>query len=141
VQSSTNTNFGKDKEIMKSWYVVQVYTGFEETVKADLQARAKEEGLEDLFGDVLVPTGKAAGALVGADLEEKREKIFPGYLLIQMEMSGDSFRLVSTTPRVTRFLGGETPMPLSGKKGPQNAPPLESGTIDFGADAHGCKPR
>jgi len=101
---------------MKRWYVVQVYTGFEETVRSDLQARIAEEEMGDLFGDVLLPTGKAAGMLSSGDIDEKREKIFPGYLLVQMEMTGDSFRLVSTTSRVTRFLGGETPMPLSDKE-------------------------
>lgn len=100
---------------MKRWYVVQVYTGFEDVVRADLLARIKEEKAEDLFGDVLVPTGKSAEFLYDAD-SEKKKKIFPGYLLVQMEMTGESFRLVSVIPRVTRFLGGETPMPLSEKE-------------------------
>ncbi len=85
-------------------------------VQADLQARIKEEGLEELFGDVLVPKGKSAQHYSAADAlpeEEKKEKIFPGYLLVQMEMTGDSYRIVSAISRVTRFLGGETPMPLS----------------------------
>ncbi len=104
---------------MKRWYVVQVYTGFEDTVKADLQARIKEEGLEELFGEVLVPKGKTAQHYSAATLpeeEEKKEKIFPGYLLVQMEMSGESYRIVSMISRVTRFLGGETPMPLSDRE-------------------------
>lgn len=99
---------------MKRWYVVQVYTGFEEVVKKDLQARVKEENMEDLFGDILVPTGKSADAF--SDEKEKEEKIFPGYLLVQMEMTGESFRIISIIPRVTRLLGGETPMPLSEKE-------------------------
>jgi transcriptional antiterminator NusG len=96
---------------MKRWYVVQVYTGFEDVVKADLESRIKEETAEDLFGQILIPKGKTAE--VFAQDKEKKEKIFPGYLLVQMEMSGESFRIVSSLPRVTRFLGGETPMPLS----------------------------
>ncbi len=100
---------------MKRWYVVQVYTGFEDVVKADLKARIAEKGLEELFGDVLIPTGKTAG-FFASDEEEKKEKIFPGYLLVQMEMTGESFRMVDSISRVTRFLGGETPMPLSNKE-------------------------
>ena len=73
---------------MKRWYVVQVYTGFEEAVKADLCARVREAGAEDLFGDILVPAGRTAKAF--AEGEDKREKIFPGYLLGQRNLSGDT---------------------------------------------------
>ena len=101
---------------MKRWYVVQVYTGFEEVVRNDLQARVREEGAQELFGEVLVPTGKSPDLLATEKEKEKKEKIFPGYLLVQMEMMGESYRIVSSIPRVTRFLGGETPMPLSDKE-------------------------
>ena len=99
---------------MKRWYVVQVYTGFEDVVRLDLEKRVEEEGLQDLFGEILVPAGEVAAVFAGEEV--KKEKIFPGYLLIQMEMHGDSFRLVSSNPRVTRFLGGEAPVPLSNKE-------------------------
>ncbi len=99
---------------MKRWYVIQVYTGFEDIVKTDLEKRIKEEDLEELFGDILIPTGSVVG-FFSEDID-KKEKIFPGYLLIQMEMSGESFRLVSSTSRVARFLGGESPAPLSDKE-------------------------
>ncbi len=99
---------------MKRWYVVQVYTGFEDIVKTDFEARIKEEGMEDLFGQVLIPTGEVMSFF--SDTKAKKEKIFPGYLLVQMEMTGDAFRLISSTPRVTRFLGGESPVSLSDKE-------------------------
>lgn len=99
---------------MKRWYVVQVYTGFEDIVKTDVEIRFKEEKLEELLGQVVVPTGESMSFF--ADEKTKKEKIFPGYLLIQMDMTGDSFRLVSSTPRVTRFLGGQSPVPLSDKE-------------------------
>ena len=99
---------------MKRWYVVQVYTGFEDIVKKDLEIRVLEEGMQDLFGQILIPTGEVASFF--SDASAKKEKIFPGYLLVQMEMTGDTFRLVSSTTRVTRFLGGESPMPLSNKE-------------------------
>ncbi|MCB9492954.1 MAG: transcription termination/antitermination factor NusG [Epsilonproteobacteria bacterium] len=99
---------------MKRWFVVQVYTGFEDIVKTDLEKRFEEEGFQDLFGKILIPTTEVSQFF--AEEKTKKEKIFPGYLLIQMEMNGDTFRLVATNPRVTRFLGGESPMPLSDKE-------------------------
>lgn len=99
---------------MKRWYVVQVYTGFEDIVKKDLEKRVIEENMQDLFGQVLLPAGEVVSFF--SDDKTKKEKIFPGYLLVQMEMTGDAYRLVSSTARVTRFLGGEVPVPLSDKE-------------------------
>jgi transcriptional antiterminator NusG len=103
---------------MKRWYVIQVYTGFEDIVRADLSKRIQEEHLEELFGDVVIPTNTATSIFTGAseDPKIKHEKIFPGYLLIQMEMVSESYRLVVEVPRVTRFLGGISPMALSAKE-------------------------
>ena len=100
---------------MKRWYVLQVYTGFEDIVKVDIEKRAQEESLQELLGQVLIPAGEMT-ALFSADSKNKKEKIFPGYLLVQMDMSGDMYRMVASTPRVTRFLGGENPVPLSEKE-------------------------
>lgn len=99
---------------MKRWYVVQVYTGYEDIVKTDLEKRVQEENLVELFGEILVPTGEVASFF--AEEKSKKEKIFPGYLLINMDMTGETFRLVASNPRVTRFLGGESPAPLSDKE-------------------------
>lgn len=99
---------------MKRWYVIQVYTGFEEIVKLDLEKRIKEEGLQDLFGDVLMPSGQVA-SFFEVD-KEKKEKIFPGYLLVQMEMIPETFNLVAKIARVSRFLGGKDPVALSNKE-------------------------
>lgn len=99
---------------MKRWYVVQVYTGFEDIVRTDLSKRVVENQLDDLFGQILIPSGEVADLF--SETKTKKEKIFPGYLLIQMEMTGDTYRLVSSTPRVSRFLGGESPVPLSDKE-------------------------
>ncbi|MBU1007538.1 transcription termination/antitermination protein NusG [Candidatus Dependentiae bacterium] len=99
---------------MKRWYVVQVYTGFEDVVKKDLEKRVVEQGLQDFFGEILIPTSDVISFISGEDV--RKEKIFPGYLLIQMEMAGESFQLVSSVPRVSRFLGGERPASLSDKE-------------------------
>jgi transcription termination/antitermination protein NusG len=98
---------------MNRWYVVQVYTGFEDVVKRDLECRVKEEGLEDDIKEVVVPASKIAGFSADDEDDDKKEKIFPGYVLVNMEMTGETFRLVSSTARVSRFLGGESPVPLS----------------------------
>ena len=83
---------------MKRWYVVQVYTGFEDIVKKDLEMRVLEENMQDLFGQILIPTGEVASFF--SDSKSKKEKIFPGYLLVQMEMTGDVIeRTVSATPQ------------------------------------------
>jgi len=99
---------------MKRWYIVQVYTGFEDVVKSDLEKRILEQGQQDGFGEVLIPTSEVVSFL--SDQEARKEKIFPGYLLIQMEMTGETYQLVSAIPRVSRFLGGGSPMPLSNKE-------------------------
>lgn len=96
---------------MKRWYVVQVYTGFEDIVKRDLEKRFSEQGLEELFGEIMIPTSEVVSFL--SDEGSHREKIFPGYLLIQMEMTGETYQLVSSVPRVSRFLGGDKPVPLT----------------------------
>ena len=77
---------------MKRWYVVQVYTGFEDAVKDELEKRIVAEKLQDLFGKILIPTGEAVQ--FWAKEETKEEKIFPGYVLIQMEIVRESYQLV-----------------------------------------------
>jgi transcriptional antiterminator NusG len=99
---------------MKRWYVVQVYTGFEDVVKKDLEKRVEEQGLQELFGDVLIPTSEVVSFL--SEEGSRKEKIFPGYLLIQVEMTGETYQLISSIPRVSRFLGGEKPLALSKKE-------------------------
>jgi len=99
---------------MKRWYVLQVFTGFEEIVKTDIEKRFEEQELDDLLGEVLVPSGEVASFF--SEASPRKEKIFPGYLLIQMDLTGDTFSLISATPRVTRFLGGESPAALSQKE-------------------------
>ena len=99
---------------MKRWYVVQVHTGFEDVVKKSLEARIVALGLADVFGEVLVPTGQTS--FFAAEEEVKKEKIFPGYVLVQVELTSEAFQLVTSVPRVSKFLGGESPMPLSNRE-------------------------
>ena len=99
---------------MKRWYVVQVYAGFEEVVKADIIKRAQEESLTDYFGDVLVPAAKLK-QFFEVDAA-KDTQLFPGYVLAEMEVLPETMRLVTSNLRVMRFLGGKNPIPLSKKE-------------------------
>lgn len=101
---------------MKRWYVVQIYAGYEEAITTDLSRRIKELGLEDYFGQILSASAKARDMLQAVEEPSKGQQLFPGYLLIEMQAVPEAIRLVETTPRVIRFLGGKQPTPLSHKE-------------------------
>ena len=96
---------------MKRWYVVQVYSGYEQAVKADLEKRIKEEGLEDSFGQILIPSAKLKQLFVTE--AQKDQQLFPGYILVEMDILPESMRLVTSSFRILKFLGGKTPEPIS----------------------------
>jgi transcription termination/antitermination protein NusG len=96
---------------MKRWYVLQVYAGYEESVKTDLMRRAQEEGFQDYIGEVLIPSARLK-QFFDAD-EAKDEQLFPGYMLIEMEIVPGVIRMVTSNPRVIKFLGGKEPIPLN----------------------------
>ena len=100
---------------MKRWYVVQLYAGYENIVKADLLKRIEEKALQDFFGEVLIPSAKMKQFFNASDSLQDQQ-LFPGYMLIQMEATPEAIRLVTTTPRISRFLGGKDPVPLSTKE-------------------------
>lgn len=97
---------------MKRWYVVQIYAGYETALVADLERRIKQAGLDDLFGQILVPSVQAQKAF-GAATSAGEQQLFPGYLLIEMVPEQEAIRLVQASPRVVRFLGGKNPTPIS----------------------------
>lgn len=94
----------------KKWYVVHTYSGFENKVKTNLQERIKQEKLEELFGDILIPMEQVQEMVKGEKRTSKR-KFFPGYILVQMEMNEKSWYLVKNTGKVTGFVGGTTNPP------------------------------
>lgn len=96
---------------MKRWYVLQVYAGYEESVKADLLRKVQEKGLQDFFGDILIPAAKTKH-FFESDVQ-KDQQLFPGYMLIEAEMRPEVIKLVKSNIRVVRFLGGTDPVPLS----------------------------
>ena len=101
----------------KRWYVVQAYSGFEKQVKRSLEERIRREGLEDLFGDILVPTEEVVEMRQGQKRSSER-KFFPGYVLVQMELDESTWHMVKDTPKVTGFVGGSVgrPHPLTEKE-------------------------
>jgi transcriptional antiterminator NusG len=101
----------------KRWYVVHAYSGFESQVKRSLQERIKRAGMEDLFGEILVPTEEVVEMRGGTQRRSER-KFFPGYVLVQMEMTDDTWHLVKDVPKVMGFIGGtgDRPAPITDKE-------------------------
>ncbi|MFQ5585749.1 MAG: transcription termination/antitermination protein NusG [Thermodesulfobacteriota bacterium] len=89
----------------KQWYVIHTYSGFEQKVKTTLEERISSAGKEELFGDILVPSEKVVEMLKGEKKTTSR-KYFPGYILVNMELSEETWHLVKDTPKVTGFVGG-----------------------------------
>jgi transcriptional antiterminator NusG len=96
------------------WYVVHAYSGFENQVMRTLKERIKRAGMEDKFGEILVPTEEVVEMRDGKKRKSDR-KFFPGYVLVQMEMNDDTWHLVKEAPRVLGFIGGtsDRPAPIS----------------------------
>ncbi len=92
------------------WYVVHAYSNFEHKVKASLQERIKRFGLEDKFGEILVPTEEVVEMKEGQKRRSER-KFFPGYVLVQMDMDEHTWHLVKEVPKVLGFIGGATDRP------------------------------
>lgn len=94
----------------KRWYVVHAYSGFEKKVASSLKERIELHGMQDKFGDVLVPTEEVVEMRSGQKRKSER-KFFPGYVLVQMELDDDTWHLVKETPRVMGFIGGKADKP------------------------------
>ena len=96
------------------WYVVHAYSNYEHKVRESLLERIKRYGLEDRFGEVLVPTEEVV-EMKGSQKRRSERKFFPGYVLVQMEMDEDTWHLVKEVPKVLGFICGtsDKPAPLS----------------------------
>jgi transcriptional antiterminator NusG len=98
------------------WYVIHVYSGFEKKVAQTVRETALKKGLEDYFSEILVPTEEVVEVRRGAKVNAER-KFFPGYVLIKMDLTDESWHLVKNTAKVTGFLGsGGKPSPISEKE-------------------------
>jgi transcriptional antiterminator NusG len=101
----------------KHWYVVHTYSQFEKSVQRALTERIQREGMQDKFGQILVPVEEVVELKSGQKSISER-KFFPGYVLVEMEMTDETWHLVKSTPKVTGFLGGSAmkPTPISAKE-------------------------
>jgi len=100
----------------KHWYTLQTYSGYEDAVTRNLMQRRDSMGMENLIFDVVVPTEKKIVVKNGKRVEIK-EKVFPGYVLVHMIVTDESWYVARNTPRVTGFVGsGTQPVPLTEKE-------------------------
>ena len=101
----------------KRWYVVHAYSGFEKSVQRALVERIARAGMQEFFGQILVPVEEVVEMKSGQKSISER-KFFPGYVLVEMDMNDESWHLVKSTPKVTGFIGGTAtkPTPISEKE-------------------------
>ena len=101
----------------KRWYAVQAYSGYEKIVQKGLLERIELSNIKDQFGDVLVPVEEVVELKSGQKTISER-RLYPGYVLVQMDMNDDSWHLVRSTPKVTAFIGGSAlkPTPIKDKE-------------------------
>ncbi|MEX2407889.1 MAG: transcription termination/antitermination protein NusG [Rhodovibrionaceae bacterium] len=109
------------------WYVVHVYSGFEKKVAEAIRLEARTQGMEDLIEEVMVPTEEVVEMRRGQKVNAER-KFFPGYVLVKMDLSDQSWHLVKNTPKVTGFLGGKgRPVPISDREAEQLMQQVQEG--------------
>jgi transcriptional antiterminator NusG len=101
----------------KRWYVVHAFSGFEKQVQRSLAERIARAGMEDMFGDILVPTEEVV-EMKGGQKRRSDRKFFPGYVLVEMEMNEETWHLVKEVPKVMGFIGGtsDRPAPITEKE-------------------------
>lgn len=111
------------------WYVVHAYSGFEGAVRRSLIERVSRAGLEEKFGQILVPTEEVVEMREGQKRKSER-KFFPGYVLIQMEMDEETWHLVNEIPKVMGFVGGtsDRPAPIAEKEAQEILQRMQEGT-------------
>jgi len=95
-----------------NWYVVHAHTGFENQVKEAIQQKFREKGREDLLGDIMIPSEEVVELKKGRKKISTR-KFYPGYLLVHMVLNEETWHIVTSLPKVTGFVGGSNPAPLS----------------------------
>ena len=112
----------------KRWYVVHAYSGYEKRVMNALKESVERHGMQDLFGDVLVPTEEVVEIRDGKKRKSER-KFYPGYVLVNMVMNDQTWHLVKDTPRVLGFIGGtaDKPAPITEKEANEILQRVESG--------------
>jgi transcriptional antiterminator NusG len=104
---------GYDESSPRKWFIIHTYSGFENKVKESLQTRSEAFGFADKIGQILIPTEEVVELRNGKKVTSRR-LVYPGYVLVEMEMNDELWHAVKNTPRVTGFVGGgNSPVPLS----------------------------
>ena len=118
-----------DTQNIKQWYVVHAYSGYENFVLREIQARAQQPQFHDKIGAVLVPEEEVVEMRAGKKRKSKR-KFFPGYVLVHMVMDDSTWHMIRATPRVLGFIGGtgQTPTPISDAEAMSIIQQVEDGT-------------
>ena len=114
----------KHKEM--KYYVVTTYSGYENKVKLALEERIAQSGLEENFGEILIPTETVQEVVRGKKRISER-KFFPGYIFMQMALTDESWHLVKNTPKVTNFVGNQKPAPVTDQEIEQIMSRMEAG--------------
>ena len=112
------------------WYVVHTYSGYENRAQASLQERIRQQSMEALFGEVLIPTENVVELAKGGQKRTSKRKFFPGYMLVQMELTDHSWHLVNDTPKITGFVGNATqPKPVPDHEVSRLTKQIDEGTL------------
>ncbi len=118
----------------RNWYVIHTYAGYENAVMRNLKQRIESLGMEDKIFNVIVPTEKKIKIKAGKRVEEE-EKIYPGYILVDMIVTEDSWFVVRNTPRVTGFVGsGIYPVPIDPKEAENLFSRMNAGNVKHKID-------
>ncbi len=115
--SPTDEEGTSAKSLAKRWYVIQSFSGYEKKVKQTLREHIDRSPLQDYFGEILVPTEEVVEMRAGQRRTSER-KFFPGYVLVHMALTDETWQLVNNVPRVAGFIGGTgtRPMPISDRE-------------------------
>lgn len=110
------------------WFIVQVYSGFEQKVKRNLEDQIERKGLSEFFGEIKVPQEEVT-EIVRGQKKKVNKKFFPGYILVQMSMNEDTWHFIKSTPRVSGFVGDATnPLPMSEEEADNLTTQMEEGS-------------
>ena len=112
LQDLRNGITGMTDDRTKQWYIVHTYSGFENKVKESLEQRVHAYGLQDEIGEVLIPTEQVAEMRGGKKVVSSK-RFFPGYILVEMNMSDHAWHVVKNTPKVTGFVGAGVALPAA----------------------------
>ena len=121
--------WGSENAMSKRWYIVHTYSGHEAKAKQSLLERAKTFGCEDEFDEVLIPEENVVEIVKGEKRTSKR-KFFPGYILVRMNLTDDTWHVVKDTPKVTGFVGGgDRPTPIDDEEVARMTRQIKEGAV------------